>query len=97
METGAGRTQRPLPDYQGLGIGTRLAEAVGEIYLAQGKRVTILGSHPAIIRHCEKSPLWRLTGVYKSGKSAHTTKNKDRKRSASTGRAVASFEYVGAR
>ncbi|MGE5610160.1 MAG: GNAT family N-acetyltransferase [Bacillota bacterium] len=85
-----------LPDYQGLGIGTRMAEAVGEIYLAQGKRVTVLASHPAVIRHCEKSPQWRLTGVYKSGKSAHTMKNKDRNRSASTGRSVASFEFLGA-
>lgn len=86
-----------LPDYQGLGLGTKLTEAVGDIYREQGKRVTILASHPAILRHCEKSPLWRLTGVFKNGKAGHTEKNRGQKRVASTGRSVASFEYLGAR
>ncbi|MGE5607678.1 MAG: GNAT family N-acetyltransferase [Bacillota bacterium] len=81
-----------LPDYQGLGLDTRLAETVGDIYREQGKRVTILASHPAILRHREKSPLWRLTGVFKNGKAGHTEKDRGQKRVASAGRSVVSFE-----
>jgi GNAT superfamily N-acetyltransferase len=83
-----------LPDYQGLGIGTRLAEAVGALWRAAGKRVSITASHPAVIRHCERSPLWRLMRVNRTGNRPHSQKIQ---RVVSAGRAVVAFEYVGAK
>jgi GNAT superfamily N-acetyltransferase len=83
-----------LPDYQGLGIGTKLAEAVGDLYLAAGKRFGITAAHPALLNHCRRSPRWKLTRVVRCGTRRH-----DRKKSnyhGAAGRAVASFELVAA-
>jgi len=53
------------PEYQGLGIGTRLAEAIGGHYAAAGLRLVITASHPALTAHCRRSPQWRLTQLAK--------------------------------
>lgn len=50
-----------LPDYQGLGIGNRLSEFVGEILSAEGFRFFSATSHPAMLNYRIKSPRWRLT------------------------------------
>ncbi len=83
-----------LPDYQGLGIGTRVAAAVAELHRAAGHRLSITASHPALVAHCRRSPLWRATGIKTLGsRGPHGFANAYR---TSAGRAVASFEYVGA-
>ncbi len=41
-----------LPDYQGIGIGMRVAEAVAGLYRDDGLRIGITASHPAVIAHC---------------------------------------------
>jgi GNAT superfamily N-acetyltransferase len=82
-----------LPDYQGIGIGSRLAEAVAEIHRDQGHRMNITGSHPALVAHCRRSPRWRTVNVMKTG-SRRTGKFISNYRNSS-GRAVVSFEYVG--
>ena len=56
-----------LPDYQGLGIGTRVMEAVAELHAAQGHRVNTTASHPAILEHCQRSRRWRLARVRRTG------------------------------
>jgi predicted ABC-type transport system involved in lysophospholipase L1 biosynthesis ATPase subunit/GNAT superfamily N-acetyltransferase len=48
-----------LPDYQGLGIGNALAEFCASFFLAKGGRVFSTTSHPAVIHHRIRSPLWR--------------------------------------
>ncbi len=45
-----------LPDYQGIGIGMRVAEAVAGLYRAEGLRMNITASHPAVIAHCAAPP-----------------------------------------
>ena len=82
-----------LPDYQGIGIGLRVAAAVGDLHCSQGERFSITASHPAVIAHCRASPKWRATQVKKTGSrpsrgipSYH----------GSCGRAVVSFEYISA-
>jgi GNAT superfamily N-acetyltransferase len=82
-----------LPDYQGVGIGMRVAEAVGELYRAAGCRLNVTGSHPALIAHCAKSPLWRTVRVLRTG-SGNTARFVYNYR-GSAGRAVVSFEYLG--
>lgn len=82
-----------LPDYQGLGIGMCVAEAVADHYRQAGARLGITASHPSVLAHCEHSTKWRLTSITRAGlrgreRSIPTYRN-------SAGRAVASFEYTG--
>jgi len=81
-----------LPDYQGVGIGTRVAEAVAGLHVDQGHRMNITASHPAVVAHCAKSRCWRLVRILKTG-SRKASKFIPNYRN-SMGRAVASFEFV---
>ena len=83
-----------LPDYQGIGIGMAVAEAVAESNRQEGFRLNITASHPAVIAHCRRSPLWRAVSVKKTGSHNAGRFVKDYRGSA--GRAVVSFEYTGA-
>jgi GNAT superfamily N-acetyltransferase len=84
-----------LPDYQGLGIGMVVLEAVAELHRAEGCRMNITASHPAVIGHCRRSPLWRAVSVKKTGSSGNQRFAPGYRGSA--GRAVVSFEYLSAR
>ncbi len=82
-----------LPDFQGIGIGTAVLEAVAELYRCWGRRLSITASHPAIIGHLRRSRRWRITAVRKTG-------SKPRQRGlpkyrGSFGRAVVSAEFIG--
>jgi GNAT superfamily N-acetyltransferase len=80
-----------LPDYQGIGIGMSLAETVAALYQRRGVRVNITASHPAVIGHCRRSPLWRSVSVKPVGASGGRMVGYR----GSLGRAVVSFEYRG--
>ncbi len=79
-----------LPDYQGIGIGMRVAEAVGEIFQDEGARLSITASHPSVIAHCRRSARWRTVRVTPAG-SRHRSGVKDYR--GAIGRSVVSFEY----
>jgi GNAT superfamily N-acetyltransferase len=83
-----------LPDYQGLGIGMRAVAAVAELHRAEGFRINVTSSHPALIRHCQRSPLWKAVNVKKTGTSPASSKQFPHYHN-SAGRSVVSFEYVG--
>jgi len=82
-----------LPDFQGLGIGLRLAEAIGDGYLAEGLRMNLSAAHPSIVRHCARSPRWRTVAVKKPGRRRRPTFVHNYR--GSPGRTIASFEYLG--
>ena len=82
-----------LPDYQGLGIGMAMLEAVGEEHRREGHRVNVTASHPALLAHCRRSPRWRAIGVRKTGSPPPAGFVNNYRGSA--GRAVVSFEYLG--
>ena len=82
-----------LPDFQGVGIGMRLMEAVCELHRAEGKRINVTARHPALIEHCRRSPAWRTVGVKRTGSRAADRMHNDYR--GSPGRTVVSFEYVG--
>jgi GNAT superfamily N-acetyltransferase len=84
-----------LPDFQGVGIGMRVAEAVCQLHQDAGCRINVIASHPALLAHCARSPLWRLVRVKRSGSGS--TRRFISNYRASTGRSVVSFEYLGAR
>ena len=82
-----------LPDYQGIGIGMRVAQCVAQIHRAEGKRFNVTASHPALIAHCRRSPLWRAVSVKKNGSTSAERIAAGYR--GSPGRAVVSFEFVG--
>jgi hypothetical protein len=84
-----------LPDYQGIGIGMRAVAAVAALHRAEGLRINVTSSHPALIRHCRRSPLWKAVNVKKSGGSGRRANSKFPAYRSAAGRAVVSFEYVG--
>jgi hypothetical protein len=57
-----------------------------------GNRVTITASHPAIVAWCSRSPRWRCLGLKKTGSTPQQYAGRTIR--CSSGRAVASFEYV---
>lgn len=86
-----------LPDYQGIGIGMRFMAAVAQLHADEGKRINVTSSHPALIRHCRDSPLWKAINVKKNGGSAARGRTSFVAYRNSAGRAVVSFEYMGER
>lgn len=50
-----------LPCYQGLGIGSRLSDAAGEINKLQGRKYLGQTVHPRFGEYRDKSPLWSPT------------------------------------
>lgn len=52
-----------LPDYQGLGIGNRISEYFGELYLSQGYRYFGKTANPRMGEHREKSDKWKATST----------------------------------
>jgi GNAT superfamily N-acetyltransferase len=50
-----------LPDYQGMGIGVRLSDALGMLMLREGYRYFSKTSHPRMGGYRNNSPLWKPT------------------------------------
>ena len=84
-----------LPDFQGLGIGHALSEFVASLFRFVRKNYRSTTSHPAMIAHRRRSPLWKCVRD-----PAMTTKNKGRAykgyRYSSENRLSAGFEFIGA-
>ncbi len=81
-----------LPDYQGVGIGMRVAEGIARLHRAEGKRINITASHPAVLAHCRRSSHWRLVQLRCTGSRPS---RKYHNYNGSAARPVASFEFVG--
>lgn len=82
-----------LPDYQGLGIASRLEDWLGEYLHERGFRYRNVVAHPAMIRLYSKSPRWRNTGKVKRVATSAKSINKEANLS-SRRLAVQSFEYA---
>jgi GNAT superfamily N-acetyltransferase len=82
-----------LPDYQGIGIGGRFIEAIGELFREQGLRTTITTGHPAMIGYLRSSPAWHVREVSKGGNAWGGLARRKNIRSTSRGRTVVSAEY----
>ena len=80
-----------LPDFQGVGIGNKLSEFIGELCIRSGFRYFSTTSHPSMIRHRSKSPLW---SIHRFGHAAMKGFG-DFWPSRSNKRATAGFEYIG--
>jgi GNAT superfamily N-acetyltransferase len=82
-----------LPDFQGIGIGMRAMAAVAKLHRAEGLRINVTSSHPVLVRHCERSPVWKLIDVRKSSVPRRSARFATYRYAA--GRTVVSFEYRG--
>lgn len=50
-----------LPDFQGLGIGVRLSDAIAELHVRAGKRYFSRTAHPRMGEYRERHPHWKPT------------------------------------
>lgn len=87
-----------LPDYQGIGIGTKFIEAVGEIVNKQGYELNLTTTTPSMIYSLIKSERWTLAryGREKDGFSSvakHYGTMQHLKKTASINRITYSFWY----
>jgi GNAT superfamily N-acetyltransferase len=83
-----------LPDYQGMGIGMRVVAAVASLHRAEGLRISVTSSHPALVRHCRRSADWKAVRVAKAG-APRRSSSRFRHYCGAAGRAGVSFEYIG--
>lgn len=87
-----------LPDFQGLGIGVRCSDAIGEMFLADGCRYFSKTAHPRMGQYREQSPAWKATTknrvIRSDYKSARKTKESNYKL-AHANRDCYSHEYIG--
>jgi ABC-type lipoprotein export system ATPase subunit/GNAT superfamily N-acetyltransferase len=86
------------PDFQGMGLGVRCSDAVGDVFLAEGKRYFSKTAHPRMGEYREKSPKWRATSKnrmrrqdYKNERISKESKNK----LMHADRFCYSHEYIG--
>jgi ABC-type lipoprotein export system ATPase subunit len=84
-----------LPDFQGVGLGTRMQDLVASFAKASGARVFTSHSHPASNAHCARSPLWNMTAKPRMVPRQGRTSTLQQGMVGSFGRMIASFEYVG--
>jgi energy-coupling factor transporter ATP-binding protein EcfA2 len=88
-----------LPDYQGLGIGVRLSDALGEMFLEQGARFFSKTAHPRMGQYRDSSPLWRPTSKNRSKRLDYKSVTANMKEFNRAGKQASRFcwahEYVG--
>ena len=96
-----------LPDFQGMGIGVRLSDALGEIHIQTNKRFFSKTAHPRMGEYREHSAKWRPTahnkearGDYMVRESALPNPRKSKKYSQEyllkhSGRLCYAHEYIG--
>jgi GNAT superfamily N-acetyltransferase len=76
-----------LPDYQGIGIGVKMLNSVGDIYRKNKDRFTISTSSSSLIQYLKKEKKWSCNRFGRTSESKGVLKN-----STSKNRVTASFE-----
>jgi hypothetical protein len=86
-----------LPDFQGVGIGNAVSAFVASLYAAKGKSYRSTTSHPAMVAHRCRSPLWRLRSApMLHGVDGSTDRQLPQfAQTRAIDRLTASFQYVG--
>lgn len=90
-----------LPDYQGLGAGTKINDFIGEYYKNMGHRYCMHTSHVRLIEHLKKSKKWIPTASNDTDNLSiinHTQNTllwREQPSHKMLSRVCASYEYVG--
>lgn len=79
------------PDYQGIGLGVKLLNAISEIYKEKKMRISLVTSTPSFIHGLQSSKNWVMTR--KPGRVSGTKKTGALRGDTSKMRLTASFEY----
>lgn len=87
-----------LPEFQGMGIGSRISDEIAEIIVNSGGRFFSKTAHPALGEHREKSTKWKATSknkvIRKDYMTGRKTKEDGHKRQHAL-RSCYSHEYIG--
>ena len=87
-----------LPDYQGMGVGTRFSDAIGELFLKNDYRYFSKTAHIRMGEYRQKSNLWRPTSTnLKSREKSQKCSKKEawHHMMLDTRRLCYSHEYIG--
>lgn len=83
-----------MPDFQGMGIGTKLSDAIAQIFIEKGKRYFSRTAHPRMGEYRNNSNLWKPTS--KNMLVRNDIKNKDTYNGwINDDRLTYSHEYIG--
>ncbi len=83
-----------LPDYQGIGLGTRLASWVGVYYTAQKYHLRIITSQPALMTAFKRDGRWRCYFLGRQHAPSITGTTGRTRKNASSSRLTSSWEFV---
>lgn len=89
-----------LPEYQGLGLSSKLMNVFGAMYIKEGIEVVIRTVHPSIGLFCDKSDNWQALStnkkeVNKESSLTNNTGNTKKTNLSNLGRSAFSYKYVG--
>lgn len=87
-----------LPDFQGIGIGTKISDEIAAIYTERGYRYLSVSSHPAMIAHRSHSLNWKLVtkpNALTKAIEKGTKRGIKKGNGYITGRLRATFVYIG--
>lgn len=87
-----------LPDYQGIGIGTKFINEVAKMIIVRGQNLNLTTTTPSLVYALKKKPQWKLVrhGRIKSSMdnfNRYGLKNKHLSNAKSNNRITYSFEY----
>lgn len=89
-----------LPDYQGLGIGVRLSDWMGERAISLGRRYFSKTAHPSMGLYRDNSKLWKPTSKNHHSRNDIHGRNKnyhEMNKTLRTNKWCYSHEYIGAK
>lgn len=84
-----------LPDYQGVGIGNAVSEWLGSLMKAGGYNFISTTSHPAMIRHRQKSPAWKVHRFGHVSEVSGPESELGNRNTGSKSRVTAGCEFIG--
>lgn len=85
-----------LPEYQGLGLGMRISNAIGQLYKDEGKLFYSKTAHPKVGEYREASALWKPSSKNKSvQKSTDSNSGKMKTWKIITDKLMYAHQYVG--
>lgn len=86
-----------LPDFQGLGIGTKLNDFIAEYYLKKGYKYFIRTSHLRLGTYLSNNSYWKPMSTNRKQRSKASIQDAIKRHSATIGdnRICYSYEYVG--
>ena len=84
-----------IPDFQGLGIGTRFSDVIADLHIEQGYRYFSKTSHMRMGLYREKSPIWKATATNLADRSKSTKGKSWAHLTLERERICYSHEYIG--